>query len=325
MYEANAERATTENNPTAETTVHFLEESEWTEARARHETRVEEMAGHHVRRRSEGRPDPVTDFLFEYYAFRISHLKRFSPGVGTMLLGEAACGFLDRDEFSAFETDRGQAVGLDPRAFPEHLEASTRWILDLLRRTQERPPMFGCSGLHEWAMVYRTEKPRHDWLPMRLSADEIAAVVEEGPLACTHFDAFRFFTDEARPLNRLQPERADMPALEQSGCLHVNMDIYRWAAKRAPWIASELVADAFEFALEIRRVDMQASPYDVSALGLEPIPIETDVGRRRYQEAQRSFHERGLVLRARLIEAYQVLLDAVAERPHSIAIRRVLS
>ncbi len=90
-------------------------------------------------------------------------------------------------------------------------------------------------------------------------------VVESHRITCTHFDAFRFFTDEARPLNLLQPTReVSSSSNEQPGCLHASMDVYKWAYKLAPLTPSELVADCFELARDVRQVDMQAAPYDLS-------------------------------------------------------------
>ena len=67
----------------------------------------------------------------------------------------------------------------------------------MLQRTAARPGQFGCFGLHEWAMVYRTPEHRHA-VPLRLGQAGTDAVVEQGELCCTHIDAFRFFTPEAR-------------------------------------------------------------------------------------------------------------------------------
>lgn len=183
---------------------------------------------------------------------------------------------------------------------------------DLLVRTAARPAVLGCFGLHEWAMVYRTEEIRHGAWPLRLPPEEIAAVVEAG-VRCTHFDAFRFFTPAARPLNRFQPTRDTVAEWEQPGCLHANMDLYKWAMKLQPFAASELVADCFALAREIRRLDMQASPYDFSAMDLEPVCIETPAGRAVYEAAQREFARRAAPLRGRLVELCDALLAAGAE------------
>ena len=104
---------------------------------------------------------------------------------------------------------------------------------------------------------------RCDWGPT--GTDQ---VVESHKIACSHFDAFRFFTDARRaPLNVLQPTRESQPALEQGGCLHANMDLYKWASKLMPFTPSALVLDCFELARDIRTLDMRASPYDLAALG----------------------------------------------------------
>jgi hypothetical protein len=66
-----------------------------------------------------------------------------------------------------------------------------------------------------------------------------------------------------KPLNRLQPDAPPPPEFEQRGCLHANMDLYKWAFKLAPFTPAELIADCFALARDIREVDMRASPYDL--------------------------------------------------------------
>jgi hypothetical protein len=169
--------------------------------------------------------------------------------------------------------------------------------------------------MHEWAMVYRQNprELRHSSLPLRLGPDATAALVDEIKVKCSHFDAFRFFTEAARPLNVLQPTREKQTENEQPGCLHANMDIYRWAYKLAPLVSSEVIADCYEFARDIRTVDMQASPYDISEVGLPPIKVETAEGRAEYIRCQRRFAARSAVLRERLIEICRSVLDGAAE------------
>jgi hypothetical protein len=86
------------------------------------------------------------------------------------------------------------------------------------------------------------------------------------------------------------------------------MDLYKWAFKLAPFTPSELMADCFELARDIREVDMRASPYDLHALGFEPITIETEAGRAEYERQQRIFARRGEPLRRRLIVLCEWLL-----------------
>jgi hypothetical protein len=152
-------------------------------------------------------------------------------------------------------------------------------------------------------MVYRADDDRRHPLPLRLGADATDRVVEEHKIVCTHIDAFRFFTPEAAPLNATQLTRGTQAANEQPGCLHANMDLYKWASKLAPAVSSELILDAFELAMSIRYLDMRASPYDVSALGLEPVRIETVEGKRDYAERQAEFAAEAAGLRGRLINA----------------------
>jgi hypothetical protein len=139
-------------------------------------------------------------------------------------------------------------------------------------------------------------------------------VVESHPIRCSHFDAFRFFTDAARPLNALTPTRTSQKSMEQPGCLHANMDLYRAAYKLSPAISSDLTADCFDLAREVRELDMRASPYDLRPLGYEPVKIETPAGRSTYVDAQRDFSSRAQVLRGRLIDACNTLLTDEAIR-----------
>src|SRR5690606_25085699 len=110
---------------------------------------------------------------------------------------------------------------------------------------------------------------------LRLGREATDAVVESHPIACTHFDAFRFFTPEARPLNATELTRSTQLDSEQPGCLHATMDLLKWCLKLSPAVPSSLQQDCFDLAMEVRRVDMRASPYDVSSYGLSAIPIET--------------------------------------------------
>ena len=279
----------------------------WQAAAEAHAARLHPVLAPYLERRARGAKEPVLDFLFEYYRFRPSRLLRWSPGLGTALAGDADA-FLRSAAFVRTE----QGIALDPARFPAHRWASVRWIRGVLAGTAERAPFLGCHGMHEWAMVYRTEAPRHPY-PLRLALEALAAVVEARSVACTHFDAYRFFTSGARPLNRLRPTRATMPAMEQPGCLHTNMDLYRWAYKLYPWIPSALLADAFLLARRIREVDMRASPYDLRGLGLAPIPIETPEGRRAYRAHQQRFAREAAPLRQRLLTLVDALLAHVPD------------
>src|SRR5699024_9883355 len=158
-----------------------------------------------------------------------------------------------------------------------------------LRGTLGRPGRFNCFGLHEWAMVYRAQEVRHSQVPLRLGQEGTDEVVRSHPLRCTHFDAFRFFTDEAAPRNERRLDRASQMDLEQPGCLHANMDTYKLALKLGPAVPGELLLDTFELARDIRELDMRASPYDLREWGYQPVPIETAAGKATYVAAQREF------------------------------------
>ena len=162
-------------------------------------------------------------------------------------------------------------------------------------------------------MVHGTDEVRHDW-PLRLGPQATDEVVSSHRITCSHFDAFRFFTDSARPLNTLSPGRDDRAEFEQPGCLHAGMDLYKHAFRLTPLVASELVADCFALAWDIRELDMRASPYDFTELGFSPVRIETPEGKQEYVAAQRAFAERGAPLRQRLVEECERLLAVPGKR-----------
>jgi hypothetical protein len=88
---------------------------------------------------------------------------------------------------------------------------------------------------------------------------------------------------------------------EQPGCLHAQMDLYKWAYKLIPATPAELLADCFALAVDVRELDMRASPYDLAAFGYPPVRIETPAGRAEYARAQAGFAARAAPLRERLL------------------------
>ncbi|GAB3449404.1 hypothetical protein GCM10027570_23830 [Streptomonospora sediminis] len=283
----------------------------WRERERRHHERVDALLAGHLDRRSRGVAHPVEDFLFTYYSHRPAQLRRWHPGPGVLLAGAAPPAGGWYREASGTGAD-GHSVGgavLDLEAYAAKRGSTVEFVRTLLGAVQRRPAHLGCFGLHEWAMVYRLppEKVRHAAVPLRLGAEGTDRVVESHRIRCSHFDAFRFFTDSARPRNQLQPTRESQADLDQPGCLHANMDLYKWAYKLSPGVPGELVADCFELARDVRELDMRASPYDLRDHGYEPVEIETPQGKAAYVEAQRAFAERAEGLRGRLLAVCDLL------------------
>ena len=293
-------------------TARTLRVADWEAERERHRARMRVWVDPHLERQGGGRKHPVYDFLFTYYSFRPSALMSWSPGFQVGLKGPGADEFLS---LSGFVRD-AECVRQDPNLFPASRLRGLRWVVDLLQQTALRAPTFGCHGLHEWAMVYQQHDVRHAQCPLRLSPDELAAFVESQRIYCSHYDAFRFFTPPARPLNQLQPGPQNRSQFEQPGCLHANMDLYKWAYKFYPWVDSDLVADTFALAVEARELDMRASPYDLTELGFEAIPIETEQGRATYRTAQQVISDKSVPLRHKLTTTLSQLHDwVVADTP----------
>jgi hypothetical protein len=278
----------------------------WTARAKTHADRVDALTADARARRVRGERHPVEDFLYEYYNTRPSLLRRWHPGPGVGL-APSSDGPAPQSDWRWYRTEDDGTVRLDLGAFLADRGETVHFVRDLLAATASRPPFTGCFGLHEWAMVYRAEDRRHA-LPLRLGREGTDAVVERHPVRCTHFDAFRFFTPAAVGLNRVRPTRATQPELEQPGCLHATMDLYKWSLKLAPATPAELVTDCFELAADVRGLDMRASPYDLREHGYEPVAIETPEGKAEYVAAQRGFAERGAALRQRLLDLCDQLL-----------------
>ncbi|WP_320537396.1 3-methyladenine DNA glycosylase [Pseudarthrobacter sp. IC2-21] len=300
----------------------LLAGDEWRTREEAHQQRVRRYADPYLARRSAGRKHPVEDFLFTYYTQKPGQLLRWHPGSGVVLAGEAAAArsgwkhyrTLDDGELAAAGLPPGTtAVTFDRGAFLADRREAVAFVDIILRGTAARPAQFGCFGLHEWAMVYRQDKfdLRHEYLRLRLGSEGTDKVVEDNRIRCSHFDAFRFYTPDAAGLNELTPTRENQRHMEQPGCLHANMDLYKWAYKLLPALPSELVMDCFELSWRIRAMDMQASPYDLAEWGYPPVQIETPEGKAAYVEHQRAFAAEAAALRSLLAQSLAPLSATV--------------
>ena len=289
----------------------LLAADEWRALEDAHQQRVSRYADPYLARRSAGQKHPVEDFLFTYYTQKPGQLRRWHPGAGMVLTGGAAAARSGWKHYRTLDDGELASLGLPPDstavtvdvpAFLDDRRDAVAFAGIILRGTAARPAQFGCFGLHEWAMVYHQDRfdLRHEYLRLRLGPEGTDKVVEDNRIRCTHFDAFRFYTPDAVPLNEVSPSRETQRLMEQPGCLHANMDLYKWAYKLVPLLPSELVMDCFELSWRIRAMDMQASPYDLAEWGYPAIPIETPQGKAAYVEHQRSFAAEAAVLRDRL-------------------------
>lgn len=280
----------------------LLSTEEWTRRKLHHQRTVDQLTAGAAARRSHGERHPVWDFMFTYYPIKPGILRRWYPGAGRCLeISETEVELPQHKDYFVTTTRGDQQwweLDLD-RVWAQRGKTIT-YIHRLLSLTEQRPAQLGCFGLHEWAMVYHSGT-RHPE-PLRLGAAGTDAVVESSTIKCTHYDAFRFFTDDAVPLNQHQPTRETQPNLEQPGCLHATMDLYKWAAKLGPLLPGEVWLSTFELACDVRQLDMEASPYDLQAWGFEPVKIETPAGRAEYVRRQQALMQRGQKLRRTILE-----------------------
>ena len=298
-----------------------LSREQWTRRERAHQDRVSRWTEPFLERRSRGEKHPVEDFLFTYYTLSPAQFTRWHPGPGVVLLDAP-----ERADWKFYRPatvaelavpgawEAASGVVVDADAFLAKRETAVKFTREILANTAAKSGTFDCFGLHEWAMAYRAEENgvRHENAALRLGASGTDAVVEGHRIRCSHFDAFRFFQPQAVERNELQPTREAQRTMEQPGCLHASMDLYKWAYKLLPAVDSELLADCFELAWDVRVTDMEASPYDLADWGYEPVRIETTEGKAEYVRRQRAFAARGTALRQRLVAATDRILAAAA-------------
>ena len=153
-----------------------LTAAEATAARAAHEDRADALTAAHRERKQRGEKHAVEDFLFTYYPFSPARLRRWHPG---WRVGYEASADLDADGNPAIADvdEAGRRSWYVDEAGPEGTPAVRRadvarylaerasafsFMTRLLRASTltRRRPEFGCFGLHEWAMAYRTAEVR---------------------------------------------------------------------------------------------------------------------------------------------------------------------
>lgn len=282
----------------------------WTALAAEHKAQAEKWTLPYRQRSAQGKMHAVHDFLFIYYRNPPSQLEAWHPGPGYILQTKGP-----EERFSAKHySEVKDGISLDLTKIDDATRHRMEMALALCRAVDQRPPRFGCFGMHEWAMVYRGNaegEVRHrEKLPLRVPQETIDAFIRSRPMNCSHFDAFRFFTPSAKSFNRIQPDKQTRLENEQSGCLHSNMDLYKLARQCMPWIGSPILWQCFQLATEARILDMEASPYDCQSLGLGSVPVETEAGRRLYEDRQRALTDRAQPIRTSLIEILQLVLQA---------------
>lgn len=314
-----------------------LQEKVWRSRASDHVQRIHGLFGgiSPVEAATSCRHNPIFNFIFTYYfGYKPSDLTRWSPGAHIELSIEgdvsAVKQLLARADWAVKpnRSGKGSRIFLDMSVHRGKKLQSLKHAHNTLVATSRRLPVRTCFGFHEWAMLYDSSGEHsaisgrfQKDLPLRVTQSELNAVVEApGALQCSHFDAFRFFSDGAKPKNLhtgLSRERQDL--YEQPGCVHATMDLFKYALRLAPMLPSELLADALAIAIEARVLDMRASPYDLTAafttdndLGIDPSPVmvETQSGRKQYAELQFTLACKAAPIRRALIEAYERYFEA---------------
>jgi hypothetical protein len=280
---------------------------------------------------------PVYNFLIEYYGLKgvkgTRRLARWMPAPvanESMLLegaSEEDLGSLLHMRGAVMEDD---GILYNPADFfgkgdatrsEDAVRAATPylWYRSILQNTAEAEPVLHCFGLHEWAMQYMPEgapiPPSAKYqghLPLRVDRQVINDTLERKGVSCTHVDALRYFAPAAGPLNHhgAKLERIDQLRMEQPGCVHAHMDLLKLCLRLSPFCDAELLQRVLEVSLAARRLDVAASPYDLSSYGVEPVPVETSEGRAQYKREQIALMRAAAPVRLDLLRAYDIFLQA---------------
>src|SRR3954452_15466336 len=108
-----------------------LDKESWTEREADHQQQVDELTSAHRSRVGAGHRHPVEDFLFTYYSFRPSQLRRWHPGGG---VGLAGAGRAPHSGWRFYAVD-GDVVRVSVDEFTAARGATLRFVRELLVRT----------------------------------------------------------------------------------------------------------------------------------------------------------------------------------------------
>ena len=282
--------------------------------------------------------------MIEYYGLKgvkgPRRLARWSPTLELLLENDCVDGGILLE--SATEEDLGSTLHLrgaylenggivyspaiffgrsDPDRRRDAVRAATPflWYRGILQQTLNAEPILHCHGLHEWAMQYQPESapppPSAKYqahLPLRVDRQIINETVERNGVSCTHVDALRYFAPAAAPLNHhgSKLDRIDQLRLEQPACVHAQMDLLKIALRLQPFCGSELIQHTLATALQARRLDVAASPYDASAYGVGIVPVETAEGRALYRREQIKLMKQAVPVRKEVLRAYDALLQA---------------
>ncbi len=279
---------------------------------------------------------PIYNFLHRYYRYSVEYISKYSAGINHLLEDVQPTDLQNEHLHTEFlipyeSSDQNHLYTLDQDRIKLQLNqnkgkyrhANIIQNYQTLLTTLRKPPFYGCFGYHEWAMLYsgRSQprpKPHQPQLPLRVSQEIIDTIVETpGNLKCTHYDAWRFFQKESQAWN-IYPSlnRLDQSKIEQPGCIHANMDLFKYAYQLYPFISSELLLKSLEIAIMARKIDVRASPYDCSAYlseeegeeGRSPICVETSEGRKEYIEYQERLVEKAIPIRKEICNIYEQII-----------------
>ena len=108
--------------------------------------------------------------------------------------------------------------------------------------------------------------------------------------------------------------------MEQPGCLHAGMDVYKWAFKLTRWCRASWWPTASTWRARSGCSTCRPRRTTCASSGYQPVPIETPEGKAAYLERQRAFAERSNALRRRLLTVLDAALDDAAAAGPDLAV-----
>lgn len=102
------------------------------------------------------------------------------------------------------------------------------------------------------------------------------------------------------------------------------MDLLKIGLRLQPFCDSELLIRILQIALDARRLDVAASPYDARDYGVGVVPVETEEGRALYRKMQRELMDRAEPIRRELLDAYNAFLQLAFEQNPAVLESQVM-
>lgn len=167
--------------------MNWITERDWHKQRAEYAGSIVPFTSNYRQRKGKGLSHPIYDSDLPITLFLQPSLKRH-PGYGAVLEVKDESQAKELLENPLYKKKQSGAsllnIFLSIEKIRERELKQLTWISTLSRNINQRAPRFSCLGLHEWAMVYKSQE--HHPYPLRLSNSEIESFLDSSTIACSH-------------------------------------------------------------------------------------------------------------------------------------------